>query len=85
MIAITQGRAEGITQGRAEGLTRGRAEGIARERTLLGRLVAKKFGSLTADRTAGLLAGIEDPDRLTEAGDLVIGCDDADDLLSRLS
>ncbi len=82
---LTQGRAEGLTQGRAEGLTQGRAAGIARERTFLGRLVAKKFGPLTADRIAELLAGIEDPDRLTEAGDLIIGCDDAEDLLSRLS
>ena len=82
---LTQGRAEGLTQGRAEGLTQGRAEGIARQRTFLGRLAAQRFGPLTADRIAALLAGIEDPERLTEAGDLIIACDDADDLISRLS
>ena len=32
-----------------------------------------------------ILAGIEDPDRLADAGDLIIACDDGDDLLSRLS
>ena len=82
---LTRGRAEGLTQGRAEGLTQGRAEGIARQRTLLGRLVAQKFGPPTAERMAEFLAGIEDPDRLAEAGDLIIACDDADDLLSSLS
>jgi len=30
-------------------------------------------------------AGIEDAERLTEAGDLIVACDDGDDLLSRLS
>ena len=34
---------------------------------------------------AAFLAEHEDPDRLTEAGDLLFECDDADDLLSRLS
>ena len=34
---------------------------------------------------AAFLAELEDPDRLTEAGDLLFECDDADDLLSRLS
>ena len=67
------------------GLAQGRAEGIARQRTLLGRLAARKFGPLTAERIADRLAGIEDPDRLGEAGDLIIACDDGDDLLSRLS
>ena len=82
---LTQGRAEGLTQGRAEGLTQGRVEGIARQRTFLRRLAAQKFGPLTADRIADLLAAIEDPERLSEAGDLIIACDDGDDLLSRLS
>ena len=82
---LTRGRAEGLMQGRAEGLTQGRAEGIARQRTFLGRLVAQKFGPRTAERMAVLLTGIEDPDRLAEAGDLIIACDDGDDLLSRLS
>ena len=80
-----EGRAEGLTRGRAEGLTQGRAEGIALQRTFLGRLAAQKFGPVTSERIADLLAGIEDPDRLAEAGDLIIACDDGDDLLSRLS
>ena len=80
-----EGRAEGLARGRAEGLTQGRAEGIVRQRTFLGRLAVQKFGPRTAERIADLLAGIEDPDRLAEAGDLIIACADGDELLSRLS
>lgn len=58
---------------------------MACQRTLLGRLVAQKFDRRTADRMGEILAGIEDPDRLTGAGDLITACDDGDDLLSRLS
>ena len=86
---LEQGRAEGIEQGRAEGIARGleqsRAEGIARERTVLVRRAARKFGAPAAERLTAFLAGLEDPDRLTEAGDLLFECADADDLLSRLS
>ena len=82
---LTRGRAEGLTQGRAEGLTQGRAEGIVRHRTFLGRLAAQKFGPHAAERIADLLTGIEDPDRLAAVGDLIIACDDGDELLSRLS
>ena len=82
---LTQGRAEGLTQGRAEGLTQGRAEGIVRQRTFLGRLAAQKFGLRTAEQLVDLLIGIEDLDRLADAGDLIIACDDGDELLSRLS
>ncbi len=71
----------GLARGRAEGL----AEGIARERAVLRRLAARKFGPLTAEQIAEALAGIEDPHRLDEAGDLIIECDDGLDLLSRLS
>ncbi len=79
------GRWTGRAEGHAEGLEQGRAEGIARERALLVRLAAQKFGAPTADRLAAVLAGLEDPDRLTEACDLLLECADADDLLSRLA
>ena len=86
---LRAGRAEGREQGRAEGIAKGReqgrAEGIARERAVLVRLAARKFGAPTAERMAALLAGLEDPDRLDEACDSIIECDDAEDLLSRLS
>ena len=80
-----EGHAEGLEQGRAEGLEQGRAEGIARERAALVRRTARKFGASAADRLSAFLAELEDPNRLTEAGDLLLECEDADDLLSRLS
>ena len=67
------------------GLAQGRAEGIARERAVLVRLAARRFDAPTAERMAAFLAGLEDPDRLAEACDLLVECADADDLLSRLS
>ena len=82
---LRAGRAEGLEQGRAEGLEQGRAESTARERAVLVRLAARKFDAPTAERMAAFLAGLEDPDRLTEICDLIIECVDADDLLSRLS
>ena len=71
--------------GRAEGLAQGREEAAARERAVLGRLAARKFDARTAERLAERLAGVDDPDRLAEAGDLIIECGDGADLLSRLA
>ena len=74
-------RDAGFRTGRAEGL----AEGVARERAALHRLAARKFDARAAGRLADVLAGIEDPARLTEIWDLIIECDDGDDAISRLS
>ena len=86
---LRAGRAKGLEQGRVEGIAKGleqgRAEGIARERAVVARLAARKFDAPTAERVAAFLATLEDPDRLTEACDLIIKCDRADDVLSRLS
>ena len=71
--------------GRAEGLAQGRTEAVDRERAVLVRLAARKFDVRTAERLTDLAAGIDDPGRLAAAVDLVIECDDAADLLSRLS
>ena len=82
---LERGLAEGLERGCAEGLERGRAEAIARERAVLVRLATRKFGAPTAERVAVVLAAVEDPDRLADAGELLFECADADDLLSRLS
>ena len=71
--------------GRAEGLAQGLEEAAARERAVLGRLAARKFDARTAERLVERLAGVDDPDRLAEAGDLIIECGDGADLLSRLA
>ena len=76
-----QGRAEGVEQGRAEGMKRR----IAAERDLLCRLTARKFGEDASERLTALLARIDDPERLAEAGDLIIDCATGDDLIARLN
>jgi hypothetical protein len=87
------GRQEGTTldddpqlgRHRRQARDAGRAEGIARERALLAHLAARKFDPRTAERLAGRLADIEDPGRLAGIGDLIIDCDDGEDLLCRLA
>ena len=67
-------------EGRAEGLERG----IAAERDLLRRQAARKFDAGTAERLAGLLSRIDDPERLAEAGDWIIECASGDELIARV-
>ena len=50
---------------------------------LLRRLAARKFDAGTAERLAGLLARIDDPERLAEAGDWIIECASGDELIGR--
>ena len=77
-----EGRMEGRMEGRAEGRLEGR---LVAERELLGRQTARKFGGDVSERLAPLLARIDDPERLAEAGDLIIDCATGDDLISRLN
>ncbi len=81
--AIAEGRTEGRTEGRAEGRTEGLREGTSRSRTLLRRQATKRFGLEAGDEFGRLLADEEDADRLALAGDLVIDCSSAEELLSR--
>ena len=74
-----EGRAEGIEQGIEQGLERG----LAAERELLCRLAARKFGTGTAERLAGLLAPIDDTRRLAQVGDWIIDCATGEDLMAR--
>ena len=67
-------------QGRAEGIR----QGLERERELLRRQAAVRFGADTAERLSGLLDGITDPDRLAEAGEWIVRCDSAGELLERV-
>ena len=80
-LQIRRHRRRAHAAGRASGL----AEGFARERARLARQASRKFGPRAAERLAGLIAGLGDPEHLAGVGDLIIDCDDGDDLLSRLS
>ena len=62
----------------------GRAGGIAAERDLLRRQAVRKFDAGTAERLAGLLSRIDDPERLAEAGDWIIESASGDELIARV-
>ena len=79
-LQIRRHRRRAHADGRASGL----AEGFARERARLARQASRKFGPRTAERLAGLIAGVGDQEHLASVGDLIIDCDDGDDLLLRL-
>ena len=72
------------SEGRAEGIEQGIEQAIAAERDLLRRLAARKFDAGTAERLAGLLAQIHDPERLAETGDWIIECASGDELIARV-
>ena len=83
--AIAEGRTEGRTEGRAEGRAEGLREGTSEgRRTLLRRLATRRFGLEAGDEFGRLLADEQDADRLALAGDLVIDCSTAEELLSRV-
>ena len=75
-------RDEGRTEGRAEGRIEGRAEG---QIAVLRRLAARKFGPETANRLAGQLAEIPDPERLGEIGEWILECEVGEELLARVA
>ena len=62
---------EGREQGMREGIEQGRAE----ERALLCRQAAARFGTDTAERLSGVLAGIADLERLAEVGEWLVRCE----------
>ena len=67
-------------------MERSRVEGRAEGRTeVMRRLAARKFGPETADRLAGRLAKISDPERLGEVGEWLLECDSGEELLDRVA
>ena len=71
-------------EGEKRGLRRGLEQGLERERQLLVRQARRKFGTDVAESLAGLLAGIDDPDRLQDVGEWIIDCDIGSELLAQL-
>ena len=77
-------RAEGEERGLEQGLERGLEQGLERERQLLVRLAGRKFGTYIGEAVAGLLAGIDDPDRLQDVGEWIVDCGLGSELLARI-
>ena len=66
-------------EGRTEGRTEGRAEG---QIAVMRRQADRKFGPEIAERLAGYLAEISDPERLGEVGEWILECDEGEELLA---
>ena len=77
---VREGRQEGLR----EGLQKGLQEGLAHERELLRRQAVSRFGVGTAERLAGMLGDIADPERLAEVGEWLVCCETGDEVLARL-
>ncbi len=67
-----------VERSRVEGRTEGQAAVICRQ-------AARKFDPETADRLAGRLAEISDPERLGEVGEWLLECASAEELLDRVA
>ena len=80
-----ESRQEGRQQGRQEGIIQGIERGLTHERALLCRLTTRRFGAATAERLAGLLDAVSDPERLAEVGEYIVDCDTGSELLERAS
>ena len=68
-----------------EGMERGIAQGMAHERSLLCRLAGHRFGRVFGDRLAGVLAGVTDPARFEQVGDLIVDSRSGEELFERLN
>ena len=66
------------TEGRAEGRTEGQI-------AVLRRQAARKFGPETADRLAGHLEKVSDPERLGEVGEWILEHESGEELLARVA
>ena len=67
-----------------EGHEQGVKEGLEHERALLRRLAASRFGTETAERLSGVLAGIADPEGLAEVGEWLVRCGTGSEFLARV-
>ena len=81
---LKEGIEQGHEQGLDQGLEQGREQGLEHERALLCRMTSSRFGVVTAERLAELLAPITDPDRLADVGDWLVQCNTGPDFLARV-
>ncbi len=70
-------------QGIEQGIRQGVEEGLETQRQMLRRLTELKFGGTTAAEFAMRLQAVSDPALLAEAGERIIACETAAELLSK--
>ena len=56
----------------------------AARRAVMRRLATRKFGAETAERLAGRLAELADPERAVEVGEWLLECESGEELLDRV-
>ena len=78
---IAENRAAGLAAGRKEGREEGTVTG---QRDVLVSLAERRFGSAAGQRLADALDGRPSAALLTEAGDLILGCETPEEFVSRL-
>ena len=66
-----------------EWIEMGLKQGLEHERALLCRMAAARFGADTSSRLAVALAGVVDPDRLSDIGERLVCCDTGAEFLAR--
>jgi hypothetical protein len=77
MRYVTSVERLGIEKGIEEGIDKG-------QRRLLLRQIVARFGEPCAAEAAGLLEKVQDPERLEQAGEVIVQCESAAALLERL-
>ena len=77
--------AERVAEWPKQWVREGIEQGLAHERALLRRQAALRFGADTAEGLSEALKRIADPERLAEAGELLVRCDTGPDLLARVA
>ena len=83
MIARTkrERRREGIEEGKREGIE----QGAAQQRSILVRQAERRFGADVGRRLAARLGAVSDPVVFEKAGDLIVDCDDGEQLLDGIN
>ena len=85
---IEQGRREGVERGRLEGIELGIPHGVERgrlegERSLVYRLVTRRFGAAAAVHFVPVLNRLSDPERIAAIADAVLECETTEECLTR--
>ena len=76
-----EGKREGIEEGKREGIE----QGVAQQRSMLVRQAERRFGADVGRRLAARLGAVSDPVVFEKAGDLIVDCDDGEQLLDGIN
>ena len=81
---VSEWTSEWKQQGWIEGMEKGMEKGMESEKTLLIRLIQRRFGQATSTTAQTILKSIATTDTLEQIGDWIIDCNDGEALLNKL-